>query len=66
LRHWRKQKFGLGVQLEIFSKIYPEILSFCAVKAKTEFYLVKNSQGLGGANAPLHPLWQRQWLEIKF
>jgi hypothetical protein len=29
---------------------------FCKLKAKTQFYLVHNSLGLGGTNAPLHPL----------
>jgi hypothetical protein len=51
-----------GCSWNFFSKIYPKILSFCAVKAKTEFYLVKNSQGFRGANAPLHPLWLRYCL----
>ncbi len=49
---------GLGVQLDIFGKMYRKIVSFYEMKAKTEFYLVQNS--------PLDPLLLRYWQGLFF
>ncbi len=41
---------------EVQLKISGQNLSFCKLKAKTQFYLVHNSLSLGGPNAPLATL----------
>ncbi len=51
-----------GCSWNIFGQKASRILSFCDLKAKTKSYPLHNSLGLGGANAPLHPLWLRYWL----
>jgi hypothetical protein len=44
---WRCQNFCLGGAVGHFGQKSPYILSFCKLKAKTQFYLVHNSLGLG-------------------
>jgi len=44
---WRSQKFGLRVQPDNFGLKALLILKFCNEKAKTPFYLVHSSLGLG-------------------
>jgi len=56
---WRSQKLGLGVQLDIIMLNIPLSLKICWQNTKTPPYLVLGSFRLGGANAPLHPLWLR-------
>ncbi len=51
-----------GVQIYIFALKYLLILHFCIKSLKIQLHLVRSSAGLGGANAPLHPLWLRYWM----
>ena len=56
---WRSQKVGLGVQFHIFALKSSFKIKILQTKFKNQILSSAQQSLLGGANAPMHPLWIR-------